>query len=335
MAALFAYIRQFLSVPRADENPELLKAQFEVFARHIPLMYSILLVSTWAIAFLGQGIAPNWLVIYIPVFFTVLSLLRILDWYKARGKILTAELAYKALVRTNMMAAIMAILIGAWAMALYQYGDYYMRVNVAFFMATTGVSIVVCVLHLRSAAFMIAIIVNIPLLSMLFSSGNPSLVVMAVETMLVSATLLMVVFVQARYFVSSVQARAELEAVSKENYDLANLDSLTGLANRRQFFSCLNKGMRLRLVRRSKSLRVLLIWMASSRSMIFMGILSETIFCRKPVNVWPGFLARIFWSPDWGGDEFALLTQRQSGKYGSVGFGRPGLRRNEHAFHSV
>ena len=234
-----ACLKQFFSVPDADENPELLKAQLEVFFRHIPIMYPLLLISTWTIAILGQDVAPSWLVTYIPIAFSLISILRIIAWYRNRHRVLSAEQAHTLLKRTNRMAAIMAVTTGAWSMTLYQYGDYFLRMNVAFFMATAGVGVIVCLLHMRSAAFAVGIIANIPFLTQLSASGDPSLVSMSIEMILGSSALLMVVFVQSRHFTTSVNARTSLEAINKENSDLANLDSLTGLANRRRFFSVL------------------------------------------------------------------------------------------------
>lgn len=231
----------FFSVPRADENPDLLKAQCEVFSRQIPVMYSILLISAWAVSFTYVQVAPTWLSVYVPIAFSAVSILRVLNWWRARGREMNAVTARAALIRTNWVAAIMAIGISTWSVTLSPYGDTEMQASVAFFMAITGVCVVVCLLHLRSAATMVALSILTAFTYHFGLSGVPSFVAMSTNLFFAFTALLMVVFVQSRYFETSVEAHTSLEAASAENYRLANMDSLTGLANRRQFFKSLRK----------------------------------------------------------------------------------------------
>lgn len=41
-------VAQFMGVPR--DNPELLKAQYHALSRQLPMMYFILITSSWAVA---------------------------------------------------------------------------------------------------------------------------------------------------------------------------------------------------------------------------------------------------------------------------------------------
>lgn len=224
-----------------DENPELLKAQFAVFSSQVPLMYAIMLISAWALATTFITSAPPLLAIYVPLFFTVVCCVRLVGWWQSRHTVPTPQAAQEALARTNLFALVLGIAITAWSLALYPYGDPYMRGNIAFFMAITGVGVIICLLQLRSAAFMVGIIINIPFVLYFSFSGIPSFIGMAINTFFVSGALLMVVAVQFRHFAAAVDARTRLETVNEENSRLANLDSLTGLTNRRQFFSNLKE----------------------------------------------------------------------------------------------
>lgn len=230
------------SVPA--DNPELLKAQFAVFSRQIPLMYAIVLVNAWALSFISMQAAPLWLTAYVPAGFTVVCVLRLTSWWRARKVNPTPEVARKALVRTNVFAAIMAGTITAWALGLSHHADERLSGNIAFFMGITGVSVVVCLLHLRSAAFIVAIGVNLPFIVHYGLSPSPQAVAMAFNMLFVVAALLVVVVVQSRHFASSIDARTRLEAANRENHRLANLDSLTNLSNRRRFFSHLREEFR-------------------------------------------------------------------------------------------
>ena len=57
-------IRSFMSIPA--DNPELLKAQYRAFSRQLPMMYFILMTSTWAVAATHMVYAPYWLTIAMP-----------------------------------------------------------------------------------------------------------------------------------------------------------------------------------------------------------------------------------------------------------------------------
>lgn len=68
-------IQQFMAVQ--STNPELLKAQYRAFTHQMPMMYFILLTSTWALAVTHLGLAPYWLTLGVPSLFTVGCLLRV------------------------------------------------------------------------------------------------------------------------------------------------------------------------------------------------------------------------------------------------------------------
>ena len=228
-----------LAVPR--DNPELVKAQFQVFSRHVPMMYGVVLVNAWALAVVAWGSSPRWLTLHVPAVFSAICLIRLLSWWKSRNQCPPAELARGALIRTNMLAAVMALSITAWALTLSRYSSQEIDSIIAFFLGITGVSVVICLLHLRSAAFIVAIGANIPFVAMYSLSDSPSHVAMAFIMLVVVLSLLIVVYAQSGHFASSIDARTKLEAANQENFRLANLDSLTDLSNRRQFFAHLEE----------------------------------------------------------------------------------------------
>lgn len=228
-------VGSLLAVPR--DKPELVKAQFHVFSRQVPMMYGVVLVNAWALTVVSWGSAPRWLTLYVPIVFSAICLLRLMSWWKSRNKSPSAELARNALIRTNVLAAVMALSITTWALSLSRFSSQEVDSIIAFFLGITGVSVVICLLHLRSAAFIVAIGANFPFIAMYSLSDSPSHVAMAFIMLVVVVSLIVVVFVQSGHFASSVEAQTKLEIANRENFRLANLDSLTDLSNRRQFFS--------------------------------------------------------------------------------------------------
>ncbi|MEM5471262.1 EAL domain-containing protein [Hoeflea sp. AS60] len=231
----YSRLRDLISVPSADEA--LLKAQFEVFSNQVPLMYGIVLINAWALAITFMSSAPVWLSTWIPVGLSAICVARLVRWLRSRHLVPSAQAAHKALTQTNRFAFILTAALTLWALSLYPYGDPYMRGNVAFFVAITGVGVIICLQQLPSAASIVAIIINIMFVSYFSMVGITSFAVMSANLVLVSIALLLVVKVQFRHFASAVSARTKLEAANRENARLANVDSLTDLPNRRQFFA--------------------------------------------------------------------------------------------------
>ena len=232
-------IRDFMSVPR--DNPELLKAQYRAFSRQLPLMYFILLTNTWALAVSHYAVAPRWLTVYCPAAFTVLCGIRVIGWWRSRSVVPTAEIAFRALTQTNRLTSVLTIAFSAWALGLCPYGDLLARAHVAFYMAITVIACIFSLMHLRPAAFTVAICANIVFIAFFGSSGNLTFMAMAVNALLVTIAMMFILQANYRDFARMVDGQTSLKALSNENFHLANLDSLTGLPNRRQFFARLDE----------------------------------------------------------------------------------------------
>ncbi|RML40698.1 GGDEF domain-containing protein, partial [Pseudomonas syringae pv. maculicola] len=118
-----------------SDNPRLLEAQYVALSRQLPLMYFVLLVNTWALAFTHRETAPVWLTLLVPVLLTVICGIRARKWLLAAG-------------------------FAAWSLSLYPYGGPYAQAHVAFFMGITVIVCIFCMMHLRPAALTTAVVVN-------------------------------------------------------------------------------------------------------------------------------------------------------------------------------
>lgn len=225
----------FVSV-RSD-NPDLLKAQYRAFTRQMPMMYFILLSSTWALAITHMQLAPFWLTVGVPVVFTVGCTLRVTFWWRTRGIDPRPEVALAALRRTNRLAAGIALAFTIWSFLLVPHGDAYTRSHVAFYMAITVISCIFCLMYVRSAAFMVTVIVNGAFIAFFVASRQPTFIAIAINVLLVCAGMMSILLTNYRNFERMVLSQQRTEALSNENLLLANMDSLTGLPNRRAFFA--------------------------------------------------------------------------------------------------
>ena len=238
----FAAAAQLFRVPA--DNPDLTRAQFDAFSKQIPLLYFILISSTIAVAYTYVNVAPDWLSMIVPGVLAVLAGLRTVWWLRQRRRVRSDADILSNLRATNWLTLPIGAGFTAWSFALYPYGDAFAKSQVAFYMAVTVIACIFTLMHLRSAALIVTLIVNVPYVVFFLSTGEPTLKAIAVNNLLVSGAMVTVLFICYRDFADLVASRKSLlaqqaatQALSDENFRLANLDSLTELPNRRRFFA--------------------------------------------------------------------------------------------------
>lgn len=219
-------------------------SQFLAFSRQMPLLYFVLISNTAAIAWNFAGSAPDLLAIHIPAALIGLCTIRLLVWQFSRTRTITADYAIRRLKVSNFLAVGLAAAVTAWGLALLQHGGPYMQAHIAFFMGITVVGCAFCLMHLRSAALLVTVIVNVPVVTYFFIAGPSTFIAIGINLLLVSLAMMVVVCTHYRTFAHLIESRKELivrqEETRKlfdENLRLANLDSLTLLPNRRSFFA--------------------------------------------------------------------------------------------------
>lgn len=239
------YIRKFIDLFQVtEENPDLVLAQYMAFSKQIPLLYITLVVNSWALAYSFINVAPPVLALYVPAALTFVCVGRIVVWCLAIGTPPDFKIAFQALNRTNRISSVLAFLFSAWGLSLYRYGDAYAQGHVVFFMGITVIGCVFCLMHLRSAALRVMLTVNTIFVAFFVTSGNHVFVAISLNIVLVSMVMIIVLWVYYTGFVDLIESRKalsiqqhETQLLSDDNDRLANLDSLTGLPNRRRFFA--------------------------------------------------------------------------------------------------
>lgn len=207
----------------------------------MPMMYFILVANTWAVAITHASTAPFWLAIAIPIVFTVICAVRASHWLKSANIDPTPEIALAQLNRMHRLAVVISLAFMGWSFALFPYGDAYTQSHIAFYMAITVIACIFCLMYLRSAAFAVTAVVNGGFIVFFASTGQPTFMAIAVNILLVCIGMLTILTVNYQNFSRMIGAQQETQALSDENLRLANLDSLTGLPNRRAFFAHLDK----------------------------------------------------------------------------------------------
>jgi diguanylate cyclase (GGDEF)-like protein len=232
-------IKNFVSVP---DDPELVLAQARALTRQIPLLYAMLLANTVLLAITHLRSAPPLLTAWIPAVLTLLSVSRVIYWWWHRHDIADPAKARRTIKSMIWVSGGMAIGFTVWSTALFPYGDPYQQSHVAFYMGITTIGCMFCLMHVRTAALMVGACVLIPYAVFFATSGIVTFTAIAINMGLVVAGLLVILLGNNRDFGELVASRSEMarrqaetQRLSDENDRLANIDSLTGVYNRRSF----------------------------------------------------------------------------------------------------
>jgi diguanylate cyclase (GGDEF)-like protein len=290
-------------------NESLVRAQVASYSKQIPLLYFVLGVNTVSVAFTHHGVAPAVLTELVPACFGILCIVRFGAWRRIHKMAVTDAMAAARLKKAVLFGFVVGALFLCWAFSLYYFGNASTRSHLNLAVGVTGVGCLFCLMHLRAAALILAGVVLIPYASFLMLGQDTISATIGFNLFVLTGAMLYILLVVSRDFESLVESQAEAERLSRENFRLANIDSLTGLPNRRKFFADLDdlleraepQGPRFTVglidLDGFKSVNDLYGHSAGDRLLIAVGERLET-FANDRVSV-----ARL------GGDEFGLLLR--------------------------
>ena len=217
-------------------NYELMSAQLAAFSRQVPLLYFILSVNSIALAFTHYAVAPVSLTVIFPGFLVGACAIRCLIWLRRRNRVVEPEAAARTLRATVVLAGVLGFVFLAWALSLSPCCDTSRHDHIVFFVGITVVSCIFCLMHVRPAALVLTVTVIAPFVIFLLASGDVVRVAIGLNLFLVTVAMIYILIICSGQFAIMVNGQVETRRLSNENFRLANVDSLTGLPNRRQFF---------------------------------------------------------------------------------------------------
>ncbi|WP_412759744.1 putative bifunctional diguanylate cyclase/phosphodiesterase [Methylorubrum subtropicum] len=200
-------------------------------------LYALLSVNACALAFTHLGLAPASLTLACPAVFVALCAARALHWWRMRPETFSEARAERHLRLTTALSLVFAVGFVGWAIALSAFGGPYEQGHVAIFIAITVIGCIFCLTHLPVAAFGVTLIVTGAFLIHCLTSHNGVFIAIALNTTFVTVVMVRILANNFRAFVTLTRAQFEAQRLAEENARLALSDSLTGLPNRRAFFS--------------------------------------------------------------------------------------------------
>ncbi|MFH6784687.1 MULTISPECIES: putative bifunctional diguanylate cyclase/phosphodiesterase [Methylobacterium] len=224
-------------------NPDLMRAQMRVLRKQVPLLYVILAINSTAVAVTFHGMAPDSVTLYPLGILLTLCILRLGSWLRQRRAPIDEARVAAKLRLTVWLAGALAVGFIAWSIALFEYGDGYAKAHILFYVGTTTIACAFCLVHLRAAALLVMVTVNLIFGLYVSHLDSHAMRAIGLNLVIVSAALIFVIVTYARNFARLIGQQVELERLGRDNLRLANLDTLTELPNRRSFFASLEQAL--------------------------------------------------------------------------------------------
>jgi predicted signal transduction protein with EAL and GGDEF domain len=219
-------VLQLLAVDTRDIV--LVRAQLDTFNKQVPLLYFMICVNAVLCAIGVAGTVPRLVGVYIPTALILLCVVRMVVWTRARTRVLTDQQARRRLAGLVKLGAAIGILYIGWSLVLYDAShEPVQKAHVVYAVLAATTSSAICLMHLRAATRVLALVVSVPFCVFLIMTGNWHFTVMGITQLLLTGAVVYVLAVASHDFDRMIQ-------LSAENARLTNIDSLTGLPNRRQ-----------------------------------------------------------------------------------------------------
>ncbi len=227
---------------KPPDSAELTLAQWAAASRQVPLLYCMLVANSLILAWTHRDVAPATVSLYIPLALTLVCAFRTLMWWRHRNLAVSVEKARRGLRAMIGIGGLMSLGFAFWSFSLYPYGDAYLQSQIAFYMGITTIGCMFCLMHVRTAALVVGLCSLVPFTIFFSVSGQVTFIAICINMALVIAALLVILLTNSRDFAALVASRTDMarrqfetQAILEENHRLANIDSLTGLPNRRSF----------------------------------------------------------------------------------------------------
>ncbi|MBL1421959.1 MAG: EAL domain-containing protein [Alphaproteobacteria bacterium] len=241
-------IQKILDIFKVDENEvELNRERFSALVKQIPLMYGILLVNMITLVYPHVGSAPDYLTIYIPAVLSIIFIMRAVGYLRTTLTEVSDQEIVKKLSGTIRLSVVLSFVFILWSFELFYYSNDLMLVHIIFFLYITLFACVFCLLHIIQSAIYLTFIIIVPSFLYLMAQEHIVFKAMAINSLLVSTGIIFLLTNHYKNFTGLVrqksmlvEQRKKLNQFNVENIRLANMDMLTSLPNRRNFFAQLN-----------------------------------------------------------------------------------------------
>ena len=269
----------------ADFKAALMREQYRTLARLGPYINGVVILATVALCATTQRTSSLLDGMVLPAALLAVSLYRLISWLKARGRVEHERLdaIRRKVLAASVLEPAMAFALSLMAAASVRHGDV-----LELSLALAAVSVVAaasafCLNALADAGSLVVVAWAAPLVVALVDRGDGLSLWLAALLTVVSCLVIRMLGENFRIFAEIVRSRLAIAEQRRAAEDarqaamaMALTDDLTGLPNRRCFFSLLADRIRAGKEERRRSPWASSTSTASSRSTTFTGIRPET-----------------------------------------------------------
>jgi diguanylate cyclase (GGDEF)-like protein len=225
------------------------QARYHALARTWPALYIALCADIVAVAFVHSALAPWWAWGILPAVLVPKSLIWAYLWHRKRNVIPPSEECTRAVRILGVEITVWMAMIVAWQVWLSHWGTGESLLLLALCMGGQMVFLLFGLLHLRTSSILSA---TFCVLGMLYIGAHSGSALIGIVVLLVGGVAGLAYVAQGYYrdFTSLVSSRLsietktrEIEALSEDNFRIANTDMLTEIGNRRRFFRDLEQAL--------------------------------------------------------------------------------------------
>lgn len=231
-------------IKRLQIAPELAKAQFEALQRDAIVIYLSLFVVAGTLTYIHWDNGPRWINILFAAGLGLFAVVRLVNWRGFTAPHRLAGAIQRVVFTSTAIAGLMGTAFLAWTVLLSHHPDPETRMFTLFTLWICLIWVSVVALRVRAAVLLISCGFVPPYLLVLLLRPEPIYHTLAAMIGVMTLLLTRLLTTICSEFTNLVASRHDLrlqaerlQALSEENECLANLDMLTGLANRRRFLT--------------------------------------------------------------------------------------------------
>lgn len=226
---------------RTKLDRAILTEQYRVLGQQIPLMYLLVFLDAVFLGFASYGAVSPRLSVLAPALLGVAAFVRSLLWIRRRKHVVPSLRRIRRYLNgTIIAAAVLSLAFGGWALMLFFEVDLARRASIALYIFVGAITCCYCLQTFPIAAWLVMACGAYPVVLCLLGSGDPFLMGLGANIILVSAVVLRMFGASHAGFVEVLASRAEMAAgqrrarlAERRAHQLAYHDPLTGLSNRR------------------------------------------------------------------------------------------------------
>ena len=256
MSAWSKYISHFKIKDIHNESQVALnRERHKVMTRQAPLMYATLIINMITLLYPHWDKLSHVLTLLIPgIFITVFIHHGIMEYNNIKRHFSDEEIAGK-LYSSVWESAAFAVALMVWAYQLFSSEIPILQVQIMFFLYMTLVVFAFFLMYVLPTVILLSAIILIPSTIYILMGDNIVLSVLALDSFFIALAVTSLLFSQYETLANLIKQKLELtsqkqslvrqadelEKMNGQNLQLANIDTLTALPNRRSFFAQLEQ----------------------------------------------------------------------------------------------